>query len=146
MTECFAATPLRAGVWRDRGSSLAFLVQVVHPIPPLSLFFHDPRRDSADTLTPTDARRHAVAQPGGADPGVLSGRCRPPIAVPPVLGYNLGHLTGLTSAIAPRAGSLKFHNPSPTGFVQQGICGGWVDWQERSSHVLRRIALNSFGS
>ena len=62
-----------------------------------------------------------------------------------MFGYNSATITVLTSAITPRAGSLKLHNPSPTGFVQQGICGGWVDWQERSSLVLRRISLNSLG-
>ena len=37
----------------------------------------------------------------------------------------------------------RLYNPSPTSFVQHGICAGWVDWWEPSSPVLRRITLDS---
>ena len=70
----------RRGVAASRGFSLAFLVHVVHTIPPLSLFFHNPRRYSDDTLTPTNARRRAdsrglAARTQESYPGAGVGGC-----------------------------------------------------------------------
>ena len=96
---------------------------------------HGPARSIDETPSGTICHR-------GDDDPISTGRAS---RVHPVFGYDSAAITVLTSAITSRAGSLKLHNPSPTGFAQQGKCGGWVDWQERSSLVLRRISLNSFG-